>query len=71
MDREYVDKCTIYSTVTGSTAYGTNTPESDLNVRGIAVADNLNYYFGYLDRFDQFFSITERTKPQIFKQVIC
>lgn len=54
MDREYVDKCTVYSTIVGSNAYGTNTPESDLDIRGIAVLDNLNYYFGYLDRFEQF-----------------
>jgi len=54
MEKEYVDKCTVYSAIVGSTAYGTNTPESDVDVRGIAVLDDPKFYFGYLDRFEQF-----------------
>jgi predicted nucleotidyltransferase len=54
MEREVVDRCTIFSTVVGSTAYGTNTPESDIDIRGVAIIDDPNLYFGYLDRFEQF-----------------
>jgi len=54
MDKKYIDRCTIYSTVVGSTAYGTNLPESDTDIRGIAIIDDPKYYFGYLDRFEQF-----------------
>ena len=54
MKKEYVDQCTVYSTIVGSTAYGTNTPTSDTDIRGIAIVDDKNVYFGYLDRFEQF-----------------
>lgn len=43
--RNWVDKNTIYKTVVGSTAYGTNTPESDIDLKGICVPP-LAYYFG-------------------------
>jgi len=51
--KDYVDNRTVYSTIVGSNAYGTNTPESDLDTRGIAIMDDLKYYFGVLDRFEQ------------------
>ena len=54
MQREYIDKCTVYSTVVGSNAYGTNTPESDTDIRGIAVINDLSYYYGFLNSFQQF-----------------
>jgi len=54
MDKEFVDKHTLYSTVVGSTAYGTNTPESDLDIRGIAALNELSYYLGFLKNFEQF-----------------
>jgi len=37
MEREIVDRCTVFSTVVGSIAYGTNTPESDIDIKGIFV----------------------------------
>jgi predicted nucleotidyltransferase len=43
---------TLYLTVHGSHCYGTNTPTSDLDLRGICVAPK-EYYIGLLDRFDQ------------------
>ena len=54
MDKKYIEDRTIFSTIVGSNAYGTNTPESDIDIRGVAIMDNLKYYFGYLDRFEQF-----------------
>ena len=54
MQREYVDKCTVFSTIVGSIAYGTNTEGSDVDIRGIAVIDDPSYYFGFLNRFEQF-----------------
>lgn len=43
--RSWVDKNTIYKTIVGSTAYGTNTPESDIDMKGICVPP-IEYYFG-------------------------
>lgn len=54
MQRDYIDKCTVYSTVVGSRAYGTNTPESDTDIRGIAVIDDLSYYYGFVNSFQQY-----------------
>jgi predicted nucleotidyltransferase len=42
----------IFLTKHGSHAYGTSTPTSDLDIRGIAVAP-LRYHFGFIDRFEQ------------------
>lgn len=43
---------TIFLTKHGSQAYGTATPESDLDVKGIAVAPR-EYYLGFLQGFEQ------------------
>jgi hypothetical protein len=43
---------TLLLTVAGSHAYGMATPESDLDIRGVAVAP-LGYYTGFLHRFQQ------------------
>lgn len=61
MEKEFIDRCTVFSTITGSTAYGTNTPESDVDIRGIAILDDLKYYFGFVDRFEQYESGQEDT----------
>jgi hypothetical protein len=42
---------TLFETVIGSHAYGTETPESDLDIRGVVIQDDWSYYFG-LRRFD-------------------
>lgn len=54
MQRELVDKHTLFSTVVGSQAYGTNTLESDLDIRGIAALRDLSYYLGFMKKFEQF-----------------
>lgn len=43
---------TIFLTKAGSHAYGMATPESDLDVRGVAIAPK-RYYLGFTNRFDQ------------------
>ena len=48
---EFVKKNTIYETVVGSTCYGLNTPESDIDIKGICIPPK-EYYFG-LKTFEQ------------------
>ena len=36
----------LYSCLIGSHAYGLSTPESDVDVRGVVMAEGLEYYFG-------------------------
>lgn len=43
---------TIFLTLHGSHAYGTNLPTSDVDVKGIAIPPS-NYYFGMLNNFEQ------------------
>lgn len=54
MDKQKVDECTIFSTIVGSKAYGTDTPESDTDTRGIAIMKDLKYYMGFLNTFAQY-----------------
>jgi predicted nucleotidyltransferase len=42
----------IYKVKSGSQAYGTNLPSSDLDIKGVAIPD-LEYYFSYFKRFEQ------------------
>ena len=53
MSDRLTDEEIIFSTITGSRAYGTNTPESDEDIRGVAIRKNKSYYFGFLKRFEQ------------------
>lgn len=43
---------TIYLTKHGSIAYGTNTPDSDEDIRGICIPPK-EYYFGFKNNFEQ------------------
>lgn len=45
-------KHTILLTVAGSRAYGTNRPDSDVDVKGVAIPP-AKYFHGYLNRFEQ------------------
>jgi len=47
----FVNKNTIYKTVVGSTAYGLNTPESDIDLKGVCIPPK-EYYFG-IKTFEQ------------------
>jgi len=49
---EWLRERTIYLTQHGSRAYGTSTPTSDLDVRGIAIAPK-EYYLGMTNNFEQ------------------
>jgi predicted nucleotidyltransferase len=52
VDIKYVDEHTIFSTVVGSRAYGTNRPDSDYDQAGVMIPGP-EYFLG-LDRFEQF-----------------
>ena len=43
---------TLYEVVCGSRAYGTDTPESDIDIRGVVVPP-LEYFFGFSCHFEQ------------------
>ena len=48
----WLEKGTIFLTTHGSQAYGTSTPESDLDVKGIAIPP-IEYMFGFQKNFEQ------------------
>lgn len=50
---KWLHENTIYLTKYGSHAYGTNTPESDLDIRGITIPPK-EYYLGVLSTFEQY-----------------
>lgn len=52
MELKYVEDHTIFETVIGSQAYGTSTPESDVDVAGVMIPD-VSYFYG-LNKFEQF-----------------
>jgi len=47
-----IKKQTILLVISGSRAYGMDTPESDVDVKGVAVAPK-EYYLGFLNNFEQ------------------
>ena len=49
---DWLEANTILLAKHGSHAYGTATPESDLDIKGIAVPPS-KYFLGYLERFEQ------------------
>ena len=53
---DWIAKNTIYLTIHGSKAYGTNTPLSDTDLRGICIPSK-KYYLGTLDHFEQYQSM--------------
>lgn len=61
MQKEYIEKKTIYQTVTGSKLYGTDTPESDTDTKGICIIDK-RYYVGFLGNFNQWQDSEEDTE---------
>lgn len=52
MNKEQVEKNTIFKCITGSRAYGTNTQDSDTDIRGVCIPE-IDYFFG-IKRFEQF-----------------
>lgn len=48
-----IQKHTIFKSLTGSRVYGTSTPESDYDYRGVAVPP-ARWFFGYKSRFEQY-----------------
>ncbi len=54
MQKEQVEQNTIFLTVAGSRAYGTSTPTSDYDYRGVCIIPDKSLYFGTgLNKFDQ------------------
>jgi predicted nucleotidyltransferase len=54
MKKETIEQNTIFLTLAGSRAYGTETPESDYDYRGICVIPDNSYYFGIgINKFEQ------------------
>jgi uncharacterized protein len=54
MDEKQVKDSTIFECLAGSHAYGTNTPESDVDIRGVCVLRDPSYYIGMgINRFEQ------------------
>jgi len=54
MNVDEIQHCTIFLCRAGSHAYGTNTPESDIDIRGVCIPTNLSYYVGFgLKHFEQ------------------
>lgn len=54
MDKKIVEDNTIFLTVAGSRAYGTNTETSDWDYRGVCIVPDKSYYFGIgINRFEQ------------------
>lgn len=49
---KWLEARTIFVTVHGSQAYGTNTPESDIDVKGLAIPP-ADYFLGYMKNFEQ------------------
>lgn len=56
----WIDKNTIFLTIHGSVAYGLNTPESDIDVRGVCIPPK-EYLHGFNKSFDQ--AILEAPNP--------
>lgn len=54
MKRSYVDENTIALMLAGSHAYGTNTPQSDTDLRGVMIPKNREYYMGFQSHFEQY-----------------
>jgi len=54
MDKKLVEQNTIFMTVAGSRAYGTSTPTSDWDYRGVCIIPDKSLYFGTgLNKFAQ------------------
>ena len=51
-ENDWMPHRTIFLTLHGSHAYGTNTPESDIDIRGVVIPP-LRYYTGIIEKFEQ------------------
>lgn len=56
----WIPACTIFLTQSGSHAYGLATPESDVDLRGVAIPPR-EYFLGFAQRFEQ----AEATDPDL------
>ncbi len=54
INKDTIEDITIYKVITGSQAYGWATAESDIDIRGIAIVLDKNYYYGFLKNFEQY-----------------
>lgn len=49
---KWLEQRTIFVTVHGSQCYGTSTPESDIDIKGLCIPPK-EYFFGFLKNFEQ------------------
>lgn len=63
-DISWIKNNTIFLTVHGSCAYGLNTPESDIDIRGITIPTN-EYFHGFHKNFENLIA-TEPYDMQVF-----
>jgi uncharacterized protein len=61
MQKADVERNTIFLTLAGSHAYGTNTPTSDVDRRGVCIPDDKAYYTGFMKKFEQYEDPSEDT----------
>jgi hypothetical protein len=52
MEKEVLNSSIIFKCISGSKLYGTSTPESDTDVRGVFIPPE-EYYFGFLNNVEQ------------------
>lgn len=70
MSDRLTDSEIIFSTIAGSHAYGTNTKDSDMDIRGVAIRNDKSYYFGFLKKFEQQQEIDEDTVIYDIRKII-
>lgn len=53
IDKDSIKGITIYEVIVGSNAYGFSSPDSDLDIRGMAIPPK-EYFLGFCRRFEQY-----------------
>lgn len=54
INKDTIEDITILKVVVGSQAYGFATPESDTDIKGVAIVPDLGYYYGFNKHFEQY-----------------
>ena len=54
INKDTIEDITIYKVISGSQAYGWARPDSDVDIRGIAIVPDKRYYYGFIRNFEQY-----------------